>query len=87
MRPGTPEARPADPQEPKPHNHGRMYRCKMVPFKGATEYGEWFATELEVQTAMRSLVRKLGTRYYCETRKTTCPECEAGEGEKVISVL
>lgn len=87
MHPGPPIYRPADPQEPKQHNHGRTYRCKMVPFVGPTEYGEWFATESEVQMAMRSLVRKLGTRYYCETKKTTCPECEADGDAKVISVL
>lgn len=87
MRPGTPADRLNDRPELRQHNHGQMYRCKVVPFTGPTEYGEWFATESEVQAVMRSLVRKLGARYYCETRKTTCPECEADGAAKVISAL
>lgn len=87
MRPGPPVQSPPDRLEPKQHNHGRSYRCKMVPFAGPNEYGEWFATESEVRNALRNSVRKLGTRYYCETRKTTCPECEAEGDAKVISVL
>jgi len=64
-----------------------MYRCKMVPFAGPNEYGEWFGTESEVQAAMRSVTRKLGTRYYCETKIVTCPECGGEESATVISVL
>ena len=64
-----------------------MYRCKIVPFAGPTEYGEWFDTESQVKAAMRNLVRGLGTRYYCETKMITCPECKVDERPKVISAL
>jgi len=76
-----------DRLESKQHDHGQMFRCKIVPFTGPPEYGEWFGTESDVIAAMRSLVRNLGARYYCETKMITCPECDADESAKVISAL
>jgi hypothetical protein len=87
MRPGPVAPDIEDRPEPKKHNHGRMYRCKIVPFAGATEYGEWLGTESEVRAAMSNRVRRLGTRYYCEMKTITCPECNINEGAKVISAL
>jgi len=69
------------------HNHGRMYRCKIVPSSGPPQFGEWFASESDLNESRRSLGRKLGERYYCETKKITCAECEVDEPPKVISVL
>jgi hypothetical protein len=64
-----------------------MYRCKIAPFAGPTEYGEWVGTESEVQAGMRDLVRSLGARYYCEMKMITCAECNVDGGAKVISAL
>lgn len=76
-----------DRLEPKRHNHGRMYRCKIVPYIGPTRYGEWFQTESEVCSAMKGMIRNIGERYYCEMKTITCPECNADEDAKVISKL
>ena len=69
------------------HNHGHMYRAKIVPFTGPAEYGEWFSTEPELRLAMRGMVRDLGTRYYCEKKMIACGECEVDERAKVICSL
>lgn len=69
------------------HDHGEMYRAKIVPFGGAPEYGEWFGTESDVRSAARELTRRLGTRYYCEVKKIACCECEADEEPRVIAPL
>jgi hypothetical protein len=87
MRPGPVALSLEDRPEPKRHNHGRMYRCKIVLPTGLTEYGEWFGTESDVRAAMANLVRSLGARYYCEMKMISCPECNADEGAKVISAL
>jgi len=73
--------------EPKKHNHGQMYRAKIVPSIGPPEYGEWFGTEADLRSAMRGLTRSIGKRYYCETKMIACSECEGGEAAKVISTL
>jgi hypothetical protein len=71
----------------KRHNHGRMFRCKIVPFNGPAQYGEWLGSELEVSLSRRSLGRKIGERYYCEAKTLTCPECHTEESPKVISAI
>jgi hypothetical protein len=73
--------------ELKKHNHGQMFRLKMVPFTGPSEYGEWFDTESELRLAMRGTVREIGKRYYCEKKMIACGECEVDERAKVISTL
>ena len=73
--------------ELKKHNHGQMYRAKIVPFTGSPEYGEWFSTESELRLAMRGMVRDIGKRYYCEKKMIACGECEVDERAKVISTL
>jgi hypothetical protein len=91
---GAPEASslPEDRLEPKKHNpmdhkHGQMYRAKMVPYRGPTEYGAWFCTESELRAALQGQDRKLGTRYYCEAKPIGCSECEVDEHPKVICAL
>jgi len=69
------------------HDHGRMYRCKIVPIGGPVEYGEWFGTESDVRAALAGIVRALDKRYYCETKLITCPKCETTESAKVICTL
>jgi hypothetical protein len=64
-----------------------MYRAKMVPFAGPAEYSDWFGTESDLRSAMQKQTRRLGTRYYCETKLIGCAECEVGEGAKVICTL
>ncbi len=69
------------------HDHGQMYRCKIVSLTEPVEYGEWFGTESDVRAALRGSGRELGLRYYCETKAITCPQCEANEKAKVICSL
>jgi len=69
------------------HNHGRMYRCKIVPSSGPAQFGDWFASESDLNASRRSLGRKLGERYYCEMKKITCLECDVDEPARVIAVL
>lgn len=64
-----------------------MYRAKIVPFTGPSEYGEWFDTESELRMAMRGMIRDIGKRYYCEKKTVACGECEVDERAKVISTL
>jgi len=71
----------------KKHDHGQMYRLKIAPIVGPPAYGDWCGTETDVRAAMRSMARNLGERYYCETKRITCAECDAEEPAKVISSL
>ena len=87
MRPGPVAPTVEDRPERKKHNHGRMYRCKIVPFSGKTEYGEWLDTGKKVQAVVSHLVRTIGTRYYCEMKTITCSGCEADERTRVVSAL
>jgi hypothetical protein len=73
--------------ELKKHTHGRMFRAKIAPFRGPTEYGEWFSSEAALRLAMRDVARALGSRYYCETKTMGCAECEVDEEPKVIATL
>jgi hypothetical protein len=73
--------------ELKKHNHGHMYRAKIVPFTGPSQYGEWFHTESELRLALQGMVRDIGKRYYCEKKMVACAECEVDEHAKVISTL
>jgi hypothetical protein len=73
--------------EAKKHNHGFLYRAKIVPFQGPAEYGEWFSSESDLRSAMRETRRLLGHRYYCESKTLTCAECDVNEGPKVIAML
>ncbi|HXP84832.1 MAG TPA: hypothetical protein VN841_08940 [Bryobacteraceae bacterium] len=72
---------------PKKHDHGQLYRAKMVPYVGPTQYGEWFGTESDLRASMRGQARAIGTRYYCETKMIGCAECETGDRAKVICTL
>ncbi len=78
---------PELPAERKSHNHGDLFRAKIVPFAGPAEYGEWFATEAEVRSAMRGVARDIGKRYYCETKVMTCAECERDQRPRVVCTL
>lgn len=80
-------AHEADLFDAKDHDHGQMYRLKIVPIAGPPEHGDWFGTETDVLAAMRSVARNLGARYYCEMKRITCAGCDAEEPAKVISAL
>jgi hypothetical protein len=71
----------------KKHAHGNLYRVKIAPFSGPTEYGEWFGSEAALRSAMRDVARDIGKRYYCETKMIGCAECEVDERPKVIATL
>lgn len=73
--------------EARKHNHGHLYRAKIVPFRGSPEYGEWFSTESDLRSAMQKTPRVLGNRYYCESKILTCAECDVKEAPKVIATL
>lgn len=73
--------------EPKKHDHGQMYRCKIARLSGPPEFSEWFGTESDVRENMRARLRNLGERYYCEMKTITCPECDRGEAPRVISTI
>lgn len=73
--------------EARNHNHGSLYRAKIVPFHGPPEYGEWFSSESDLRSAMKERPRLLGRRYYCESKIITCAECDVNEGPKVIATL
>ncbi len=73
--------------KPKKHAHGHLYRAKITPFSGPTEYGEWFASEALLRSAMSGVAHDIGKRYYCEAKLIHCAECEADENPKVIAVL
>jgi hypothetical protein len=72
---------------PKKHSHGYLYRAKIAPFSGPTEYGEWFGSEAALRTAMRETARNIGSRYYCEAMTIGCSECEVDEKPRVIAAL
>jgi hypothetical protein len=71
------------------HNHGRVYRAKIVSANGRTEYGEWFNTEKELRDAMQVVTRAIGKRYYCEAKRVNCtqPECDVDPNPRVITAL
>ena len=70
------------------HNHGRVYRAKIVSADGRTEHGEWFNTEKELRDAMQAVTRAIGKRYYCEAKMLTCTrECDVDPNPKVIATL
>jgi hypothetical protein len=74
---------------PQKHNHGRVFRAKIVMMDGATEYGEWFNTEVDLRTSMGPIARHLGKKYYCEASMVPCAhaECNVDQTPKVIAVL
>ena len=72
---------------PQKHDHGRLYRAKIVPFQGPPEFGEWFGNESDLISAMKQTTRRIGNSYYCESKMITCPECDVGEDPKVIATL
>jgi hypothetical protein len=71
------------------HNHGRVYRTKIVSANGRTEYGEWFNTEKELREAMHVVTRAIGKRYYCEAKMVNCtqPQCDVDPNPRVITTL
>ena len=71
------------------HNHGQIYRAKIVSTDGRAEYGEWFNTEKELRDAMQTTTRPMGNRYYCEAKMVPCtqPGCDVDQTPKVISTL
>jgi hypothetical protein len=73
--------------ELKKHTHGQVYRAKIAPFSGPTEYGEWFASEAALRSSMKDVARAIGKRYYCETKVMPCAECEVDEKPRVIATL
>jgi hypothetical protein len=73
--------------ELKKHAHGYLYRAKIAPFRGPTEYGEWFSSEAALRSAMKETARDIGKKYYCEAKTISCAECEVDENPKVIAAL
>ena len=71
----------------KHHDHGQMFRAKMVAPGGTPEYGEWFGTEADLRLSLQGKLRDLGKRYYCETILIVCPECNSDAPAKVIATL
>ena len=71
----------------KKHDHGRLYRAKIVPFRGSPEYGDWFSTESELRSVMQRITRPIGNRYYCESKMIACSECDVDESPRVIATL
>ena len=71
----------------KKHAHGRLYRVKIAPFTGPTEYGEWFSSEAQLRSAMSAVPRDIGKRYYCEAKSIRCAECQVDEKPQVIAAL
>jgi hypothetical protein len=71
------------------HNHGRVYRAKIVSANGRTEHGEWFNTEKELRDAMQVVTRAIGKRYYCEAKMVNCmqPGCDVDPTPRVITTL
>lgn len=71
------------------HNHGRVYRAKIVSDDGDTEFSDWFDTEEELGSAMQMTKRQVGKRYYCESKLVGCldPQCDVDETIRVISSL
>jgi hypothetical protein len=71
------------------HNHGRVYRAKIVNADGRTEYGKWFNTEKDLRDAMQGVTRAIGKRYYCEAKMVNCtqPECDIDPNPRVITTL
>jgi hypothetical protein len=71
------------------HNHGRVYRAKIVSTDGRTEYGEWFNTEKELRDAMKRVTRAIGKRYYCEAKMVNCTQsgCDVDPTPRVITTL
>lgn len=71
------------------HNHGRVYRAKIVRADGGTEYGEWFNTEKELRSEMQWVTRVIGKRYYCESKMVNCgqPRCDVDPTPRVIATL
>jgi hypothetical protein len=71
------------------HNHGRVYRAKIVSADGRTEYGEWFNIEKELRDAMKGVTRAIGKRYYCEAKMVNCmqPGCDVDPNPRVIATL
>jgi hypothetical protein len=71
------------------HNHGRVYRAKIVSAGGRTEYGEWFNTEKDLRDAMQWVTRAIGKRYYCEAKMVNCtqPGCDVDPNPRVITTL
>ena len=78
-----------DQMNPQKHNHGRVYRAKIVNMNGGTEYGEWFNTEGDLISSMSGIARHLGKKYYCEASMVPCAqvECNVDQTPKVIAVL
>jgi hypothetical protein len=71
------------------HNHGQLYRAKIVSIDGRTEYGEWFDSEKELRASMQGATRALGKRYYCEAKRVRCtqPGCDVDPTPRVITTL
>ena len=71
------------------HNHGQIFRAKIVSSDGRTEYGEWFYTEKELRKSMHGVTRALGKRYYCEAKRVPCTErsCNVDPTPRVIDAL
>jgi hypothetical protein len=71
------------------HNHGHVYRAKIVDPHGQAEYGEWFNTEKALRDAMRGVKRNIGKRYYCEAKMVPCTQagCDVDQTPRVIASL
>jgi hypothetical protein len=71
------------------HNHGHVYRAKIVGSDGQAEYCEWFNTEEALRDAMRGVKRNIGKRYYCEAKMVPCTKagCDVDQIPRVIAAL
>jgi hypothetical protein len=70
------------------HNHGQIYRAKIVSIDGRTEYGEWFESA-PPRDSMQGVTRALGKRYCCEAKRVRCTErsCDVDPTPRVIASL
>jgi hypothetical protein len=71
------------------HNHGYVYRAKIVGSDGQAEYSDWFNTEQALRDSMRGVTRNIGKKYYCEAKMLPCTqaECDADQKPRVIASL
>ena len=71
------------------HNHGQIYRAKIVSIDGRTEYGDWFDSEKELRDSMQGVTRALAKRYYCEAKRVRCTErsCDVDPTPRVTASL
>ena len=71
------------------HNHGHVYRAKIVGPDGRPEDSEWFNTEKALRDSVSGVTRNIGKRYYCEAKMVPCTQagCDVDQTPRVIAAL